>query len=83
MVFSLDELDDTNNLENGLHSNTLFMYHVTAYEGSTHFESYTPQYKKLKKGELVFLILRMKHMKHNIMVNSLVTTSHLISSNTL
>ena len=74
MVFSLDELDDTNNLENGLPSNTSFMHDVATHEDSTHFKPYTPQYKKLKKGDLVSLVLRMKHMKNNIMANGLVTT---------
>ena len=29
VVFSLDEIDNTNNFSNGLPSNTLFMHHVT------------------------------------------------------
>ena len=53
MVFSLDELDNTDNLENESPSFTLFMYHMTAHEDSAHFQPYTPQYKKLKKSELV------------------------------
>ena len=55
-VFSLDEIDNANNFENGSPSNTLFTYHVTAYDNST-------QYKKLKKGDLVSLVLRMKHLE--------------------
>ena len=47
VVFNLDELDKTNNLENRKPSNTLLGYHVTPYEDSTHFGPYTPQYKKL------------------------------------
>ena len=74
MGFSLDELDNTNNLENGSPSNTLFMYHMTAHEDFTHFEPYTPQYKKLKEGELVSLALRMMHKKNNIVTDGLVTT---------
>ena len=62
VVFSLDELDNTNNLENISPCYTLFMYHVTAHEDFTYFEPYTPHYKKLKKGELVSLVLRMKQM---------------------
>ena len=46
VVFNLDDLDNTNNLEDRKPSNTLLMYHVTAYEDFTHFEPYTPQYKK-------------------------------------
>ena len=44
VVLNLDKLDNTDNLENRKPSNTLFMYHVTAYEDFTHFEAYTPQY---------------------------------------
>ena len=50
------------------------MYHVTAYEDSTHFEPYTPQYKKLKNGELVSLALRITHMKNNIITDGPATT---------
>ena len=74
MVFSLDELDNTSNLENSSPSYTLFTYHVTVHEDSTHFELYTPQYKKLKKGELVSLALRMMHKKNNIITDGLATT---------
>ena len=63
MVFKLDKLDNTNNLENGSPSNILFTYHVTAYKDSAHFERYTPQYKKLKKGELISIVLRIKRME--------------------
>ena len=43
VVFNLDELDNTNNFENGNPSNTLFTDHGTSYDDSTHFEPYTPQ----------------------------------------
>ena len=65
MVFNLNELDNTINLKNGSPSNTLFTYHVTSYEDSSHFKSYVPQYKKLKNGEILSLILRTKHTKTN------------------
>ena len=32
MIFSLDEIDNTNNLEDGRPSNTLFMYYMTGSE---------------------------------------------------
>ena len=38
MVFSLKELDNSDNLENGKPSNTLFTYYVTGPEYSMHFE---------------------------------------------
>ena len=34
MALNLNELDNANNVEDGKPSNTLFTYHVTAYEGS-------------------------------------------------
>ena len=74
VVFNLDELDNTNNLKNGKPSNTLFIYHITAYEDSMHFEPYTPQYKKFKNGEFVSQALRIKHRKNNIMTDGPATT---------
>ena len=74
MVLSLDELDNANNLEDGKSSNTLFTYHVTAYDNSIHFEHYTAQCKKLKNGELFLLTLRITHTKNNIMTDGPVTT---------
>ena len=75
MVFNLDKLDNTNNLENRKPSNTLVTYHVTAYDDSTHFEPYSPHYKKLKNGEFVSLTLRIKRMKNNIMNDGPGTTA--------
>ena len=74
VVLSLDELDNTNNLENGSPSYTLFMYHVTVHDDSMHFEPYIPQYRKLKKGELVSLALRMMHKKNNLITDGPATT---------
>ena len=48
MDISLNELDNSDNLEDGKPSNTLFMYYVTGPEYSTCFEPNTPQYKKVK-----------------------------------
>ena len=42
---------------------------MTAYEDFMHFKSYTPQYKKLKNGELISLALRIIHMKNNIITD--------------
>ena len=52
MIFNLDELDNTSNLEDGRPSNTLFTYYVPGLVNFTHFEPTTPQYKKLKNGEM-------------------------------
>ena len=64
-----NELDNTNNLGKGKPSSALFTYHMTAYDDSTHIQPYTPQYKKLKNGELVSLALKMTHKKHNIITD--------------
>ena len=49
MCISLDELDNSDNLEDGLPSNALFTYYVTDDDDKdfTHFEPHTPQYNKL------------------------------------
>ena len=47
MIFNLDKLDNTDNLEDRIPSNTLFTYYVSGSENFTRFEPKTPQYKKL------------------------------------
>ena len=42
MAISLNELNNSDNLEDGKPSNTLFTYYVTGPEYSTHFEPATP-----------------------------------------
>ena len=69
MVFSLDKLDNSNNLEDGLPSNTLFMYYITSPEYSTHFEPVTPQYKKLKSGMINSLALKITDQAGSIITN--------------
>ena len=49
MVISLDELDNSINVEAGKPRNTLFTYDVSSPEYFTSFEPKTSQYKKLKK----------------------------------
>ena len=53
MSLKLDELDNTNNLEDGKPSNTLFTYYMRGFEDFTCFEPKTPRYKRLKNGEIV------------------------------
>ena len=59
MIFNLNELDNTDNLEDGRPSNSLLTYHVTANEDFMLFEPHTPQYKKLKNREFTSLTLRI------------------------
>ena len=53
MIINLDEVDNTNNLEDGRPSNLLLTYHVTFNEDFTSFEPRTPQYKNLKMRSLL------------------------------
>ena len=74
MTFNLNELDNTDNLEDGRPSNVFFTYHVTAYEDFTHFEPNIPQYKKLKNGEFVSLSLRTMDQNNSIITDGLQVT---------
>ena len=69
MTFSLDEIDNTDNLEDGRPSSTLFTYYAPGPENFTHFEPVTPQYKKLKSGEIVSLTLRITDQNGKIITN--------------
>ena len=69
MIFSLDKLDNTDNLEDGRPSNILLTYHVTADEDFTCFKPHIPQYKKLRSGEFVSLTLRMTDQKNKIITD--------------
>ena len=46
ITISLNKLDNSDNLEDGHHSNTLFTYYVTDPEYFMRFEPQTPRYKK-------------------------------------
>ena len=74
MIFKLDELDNTNNLEDGKPSNTLFTYYMHGSEDFTCFEPKTPRYKKLKNGEIVSLPLKITDQNNNIITNGPGTT---------
>ena len=55
MIINLDELNNSDNLEDGHPSNTLFTYHMTDDKDFTCFEPQTPQYRKLKNWRVHFL----------------------------
>ena len=74
MVFNLNELDNSNNLEDGRPSNTLFMYYVPGLVSFTCFEQKVPQYKKLRNGEIVSLALRITDQNGNMITNGPGTT---------
>ena len=69
LTIILNELGNSNNLEDGQPSNTLFMYYVTGHEYSTRFEPCTPQYKKLENGMITFLTLKITHQAGNIITD--------------
>ena len=62
------------NLEDGLPSNALFTCYVTGPEYSTHFEPATPQYKKLKNGEIISLTLKITDQAGKVITDGPGTT---------
>ena len=74
MSLKLDELDNSNNLEDGHPSNTLFAYYMPGSENFTRFKPQTPRYKKLKYGEIVSLTLKITDQNNNIITNGPGTT---------
>ena len=69
MIINLDELNNSNNLEDGHPSNTLFMYHVTDDKDFMHFEPQAPQYRQLKNGEFTSLTLRIADQAGNVITD--------------
>ena len=70
MVISLNELNNSDNLEDGRPSNILFTYYVTSSERCYMlFEPQTPQYKALKYDEIVSLTLRITDQNNNIITD--------------
>ena len=65
MVFSLDKLDNTDNLVEGRLSNILLRYHVTGSEEFACLEPVTPQHKRLKNEDFISLTLRIMDQKDN------------------
>ena len=70
MIINLDEVDNTNNLEDGKPSNSLLTYHVTSNEDFMSFEPQNPQYKKLKNGEFTSLTLKIMDQNNDIITDS-------------
>ena len=67
MVISVNELDNSDNLKDGRPSSTLFTYYIIDPKDFTNFRPVTPQYKKLKNGELTSLNLRITDQAGDIM----------------
>ena len=76
ITISLNELDNSDNLEDGHPSSTLFTYYVTDPEYFTRFEPQSPQYRKLKNDMITSLTLTLKitDQNNNIITDGLETT---------
>ena len=69
MIISLNELDNSDNLEDGRPSNVLFTYHVTSSECYMLFETQTLQYKKLKNDTFTSLTLAITDQNNDIITD--------------
>ena len=74
ITISLNELDNSDNLEDGKPSKTLFTYFVTSPEYFTHFEPQSPQHKKLKNDTITSLTLAITDQNNNIITDGLEVT---------
>ena len=72
IIFNLNELDNTDNHEDGRPSNSLLTYYVTSNEDFMCFEPHTPQYKKLKNGEFTSLTLKIMDQNNNMIADVMV-----------
>ena len=69
ITISLNELNNSDNLEDRKPSNTLFTYYVTSPEYFTHFEPQSPQYKKLKNHKITSLTLAITDQNNDIITD--------------
>ena len=69
ITLNLDELYDSDNLEDGRLSNSLLTYHVTSNEDFTSFKPCTPQYKKLQNDTITSLTLKIMDQNGNIITD--------------
>ena len=74
MIISLNELNNSNNLEDGRPSNVLFTHHVTSSECYMLFEPQTPRYKKLKNDTITSLTLAITDQNNDIITDGLEVT---------
>ena len=71
ITISLNELDNSDNLEDGKPSKTLSTYFVTSPEYFTHFKPQSPQYKKLKNDTITSLTLAIMDQNNDIITDGL------------
>ena len=66
ITISLNKLNNSDNLEDGKPSSTLFTYFVTSPEYFTCFKPQSPQYKKLKNDTITSLTLAITDQNNDI-----------------
>ena len=69
MIISLNELDNSDNLEDGRPSNVLCTCYVTSSERYTLFEPQSPQYKKPKNDTITSLTLAITDQNNDIITD--------------
>ena len=69
ITLNLDELNNSDNLEDGRPSNELLTYHLTDDKDFTRFEPQTIQYRKLKTGEFTSLTMRITDQNNNVITD--------------
>ena len=74
IIICLNKLDNSDNLEDGKPSKTLFTYFVTNPEYIMHFEPQSLQYKKLKNDIINSLTLAITGQNNDIITDGLETT---------
>ena len=74
ITLNLDELNNSDNLNDGRPSNEFLTYQVTDDKDFTHCEIQTQQYKKLKNREFASLNLRITDQNNSIITDGLQVT---------
>ena len=69
MIINSNELDNSDNLEDGRPSNALLTHHMDAHKDFTCFETKTLQYKKHKNGEFTSLTLKIMDQNNNVITD--------------
>ena len=69
ITLNLDELNNSDNLEDGKPSNSLLTYPMTDDKDFMRFEPRTPQYGKLKNGEFTSLTLKITDQNNNVITD--------------
>ena len=69
ITISFNELDNSDNLEDGRPSNILFTYYVTSSECYMLFKPETPRYKKLKNDTITSLTLVITDQNNDIITD--------------